>query len=122
MRVPSVTGLPGVRSRWDDLTALHQTQTDYIHLTAYFLPFHRLMIHAHEVALRQFCHYKGDIPYWDEARDAGHFSRSQIFDPLHGFGGESNRKSKCVENGPFRNMSKLFLSLFSFLLCLLFDS
>jgi tyrosinase len=107
MRIPGVTGLPGTKSRWDDMAAVHQTQTDHIHLTAYFLPFHRLMLHAHEHALRQDCGYRGDLPYWDETVDAGRFLSADIFDSdkAHGFGGNSGRETGCVEDGAFRHMS-----------------
>ncbi|KAI5812712.1 hypothetical protein BZA77DRAFT_390493 [Pyronema omphalodes] len=94
--------LPGrvrtARTRFDDLLVCHQTQADLVHNSGWFLPFHRLLISAHERLLRQECGYRGFQPYWDEERDAGRFLESEIFDPEIGFG---EGRGGCIRDGPF---------------------
>jgi len=55
--------VPGARSRFDDIHAEHINQTLWVHLSAYFLPWHRLFVHAWEKALRDECGYTGAQPY-----------------------------------------------------------
>jgi hypothetical protein len=55
---------------------------------------------AHERLLRQECGYTGTQPYWDEERDAGKFSSSEVFDPELGFGEGSGG---CIKDGPFKD-------------------
>lgn len=69
------------------------------------MPFHRLLLHAHETLLRQECGFNGAIPYWDEVVDAGKFSRAKIFDRTRGFGGSGAGKDKCIKDGPFAKYS-----------------
>jgi hypothetical protein len=65
-------------------------------------------MHAHEKLLREECGYMGAQPYWDEAKEAGKFSKSKIFDPVYGFGGDGTGKGAdgsgsggCIETGRF---------------------
>lgn len=62
MRTPARLGLPGARTRFDELQAIHQLQAYATHFVGAFLPFHRLMMHAHESALRTECNYTGYQP------------------------------------------------------------
>lgn len=39
--------------------------------------------------------------YWDEPREAGKFSKSDIFDPVTGFGGDGVGDEGCIADGPF---------------------
>jgi Common central domain of tyrosinase. len=67
-RKPAVTNrtlIPGVRSRYDDLVGIHLFQTDFVHSSGLFLPFHRYYVHLYEKALREECGYRGAQPYWD---------------------------------------------------------
>lgn len=101
--LPAKSGLTAAVSRFDDLIKAHQNQSSLVHGDGWFLPFHRLMMHAHERLLRQECGYTGAQPYWDEEADAGRFSRSEIFDAEFGFGGDGTGRGGCVETGPFAN-------------------
>lgn len=103
MKKPASLGLPGAKTRFDELQAIHQLQAYATHFVGAFLPFHRAMIQAHETALRNECGYKGYQPYWQEQLDAGRFSSSVIFDPVYGFGGDGAAGTGCITNGPFAN-------------------
>jgi len=105
--LPSQTNLPGAKTLWDDLIKAHQLQNDVIHGTAWFFPFHRYFIFAHETLLREKCGYNGAHPYWDETLDAGNFSESPLFNDQHGFGGRGTPNvddEQCVQTGPFAGM------------------
>lgn len=43
--------------------------------------------------------------YWDEVRDAGKFSQSDVLDPVTGFGGNGVGPEGCIADGPFANYS-----------------
>ncbi|KLU89830.1 hypothetical protein MAPG_08799 [Magnaporthiopsis poae ATCC 64411] len=103
MKKPARLGLPGARTRFDELQAIHQLQSWATHFVGAFLPFHRLMMFAHETALRTECGYTGYQPYWQEQLDAGRFSKSVVFDPVYGFGGNGRRSDGCITDGPFAN-------------------
>ena len=62
MNQPTRTRLPGARMLFDDLIAVHQVQGYDVHQDGLFLPFHRLMLHAHEKLLRDVCGYEGRQP------------------------------------------------------------
>ena len=78
MKKPARLGLPGAKTRFDELQAIHQLQAyathfvvrDESHTTetstnttqGAFLPFHRLMMYTHETALRTECNYTGYQP------------------------------------------------------------
>ncbi|KAF1992991.1 Di-copper centre-containing protein [Amniculicola lignicola CBS 123094] len=79
--------IPGARSRFDDLHAAHINQTLWVHLSAYFLPWHRLFVHAYEKALRDECGYSGGQPYWEwSAGDATPATNALFIEP-GGIGG-----------------------------------
>ncbi|KAI5843080.1 hypothetical protein DFP73DRAFT_95413 [Morchella snyderi] len=101
MSRPAQTGAEGAVSRYDDLLGAHQRQAGWIHNTAWFLPWHRLYMRAHERLLREECGYQGAQPYWDEPRDAGRFSGAGIFDAQEGFGGGGDGEEGCIRDGPF---------------------
>lgn len=46
-------------------------------------------------------HHINTHRYWDEQRDAGHFSTSDIFSPRDGFGGDGHGMDNCIKDGPF---------------------
>lgn len=102
-RIPQQTGLEASVSRFDDLVKAHQLQSMLVHGDGWFLPFHRLHMHAHERLLREECGYNGAQPYWDEEADAGAFSSSAIFSPTNGFGGNGVGENNCIQTGPFAN-------------------
>ncbi|KAH8657536.1 hypothetical protein BGZ60DRAFT_493790 [Tricladium varicosporioides] len=103
MKLPAKLGLPGTRTRFDELQACHAMQAEVTHGVGAFLPYHRLLMHAHEYLLQTECGYNGTQPYWDEPRDAGKFSKSEVLDPEVGFGGDGVPPSNCIKDGPFVN-------------------
>jgi tyrosinase len=100
MRKPASLNLPGTRTRFDEFQAIHQLQAYATHYVGAFLPFHRAMLYAHEVALRSECNYTDWQPYWEEQLDAGHFMSSAV---LHDFGGPGSGTTDCITSGPFAN-------------------
>ncbi|KAG0134204.1 hypothetical protein HOY82DRAFT_577371 [Tuber indicum] len=109
MKKQGKTGLPATRTLFDDLLAVHQTQAGNVHNDGWFLPFHRLLVHAHETLLLRECEYSGGQPYWDEAHEAGRFTRSPVFrGDDTGFGGDgvfpgsvTDPLQRCVRDGLF---------------------
>jgi len=55
------TEVPGARNRYDDFLAVHINQTIYIHLSGFFLPWHRVFMRLYETALND-CGYSGAHP------------------------------------------------------------
>ncbi|KAK4098878.1 Di-copper centre-containing protein [Parathielavia hyrcaniae] len=103
MELPATLGLPGARNRFEELQSVHQHQTRITHRVGAFLPFHRLLMYAHEHLLREECGYRGAQPYWDETRDAGRFTQSVVLEPITGFGGDGMGDEGCIADGPFAN-------------------
>jgi hypothetical protein len=56
------------------------------------LPWHRYFLNLFEDALRTDCGYQGTQPYWDWNLDTADWSKSPIFDPVRGFGGNGAYK------------------------------
>lgn len=98
---------PGAKTRWDELTALHQIHALQIHSTGTFLPFHRYLLKVHHTLLGECGYTASVLPYWDETRDASAFSASPVFDPdpTLGFGGSGRGVGNCVQDGPFVNLT-----------------
>ncbi|KAL2256374.1 hypothetical protein VTK26DRAFT_4913 [Humicola hyalothermophila] len=105
MKLPATLGLNGTKNRFEELQAIHQVQSSIIHGVGGFLPYHRLHMYAHEQLIRNECGYTGAQPYWDEPRDAGRFSQSDVLDPVTGFGGNGVGPDGCIADGPFANYS-----------------
>lgn len=103
--------IDGAINRWDELMWAHIVQSNVMHDTGSFLPWHRLYMRAHEVMLQTDCGYTGAQPYWDEqaantALEAGiALSADVVFDPDTGFGGGAGG---CVADGPFVNLTLHF--------------
>ncbi|KDN44633.1 hypothetical protein RSAG8_05398, partial [Rhizoctonia solani AG-8 WAC10335] len=51
-------------SYYDDMIYIHMDQTDQIHYTGLFLPWHRWFVNEHVQQLKAQCGYKGVMPYW----------------------------------------------------------
>ncbi|GAB1316309.1 hypothetical protein MFIFM68171_06519 [Madurella fahalii] len=105
MSLPATLGLNGTKNRFEELQAIHQVQSSITHGVGAFLPYHRLHMYAHEQVMRDECGYTGAQPYWDEVRDAGKFSQSDVLDPVTGFGGNGVGPEGCIVDGPFANYS-----------------
>ena len=96
---PSRMDDPTTTNLYTDLVKAHQLLSESVHETGLFLPFHRLHVNAHELLLRSVCGYKGAQPYWDEAFNAGAFSKADLLTASY-FGGDGDATG-CVPDGPF---------------------
>lgn len=117
------TQYPAATNRYLDYAVIHVGRTQYVHLDAFFLTWHRYFLWLYETDLRHTCGYSGRFPYWDFAATASDPHSFPIFDgseysmsgdglyndtgPItlgaelvipHGTGGG------CVTTGPFANM------------------
>ncbi|KAI2627026.1 Di-copper centre-containing protein [Hypomontagnella submonticulosa] len=108
MSTPAKSGIPGAKTRWDELQYAHIVQTEYVHGVGAFLPFHRYFVTVHEHLLRTECNYTGPLPYWDEPSDVGNINGSAIFDVEVGFGGNGTGAKSCIVDGPFANLTLRF--------------
>ena len=53
---------PGAVTRYEDFLIEHQIMTPIVHFTGVFLPWHRLLLHQIERALRDECGYRDAVP------------------------------------------------------------
>ncbi|KAI9683473.1 MAG: hypothetical protein M1822_006013 [Bathelium mastoideum] len=87
------------------------------HGAAAFLAWHRIFVQTYENALREQCQYQGWITYWNWALDWNDIRKSPVWsNDDTGFGtdgdpavGEEILKGHCVVDGPFANLSVLYL-------------
>lgn len=112
MSSPPKTGtIEGAINRWDELHYSHIVQTNVMHDTGSFLPWHRLYMRAHELLLQTECNYTGGQPYWDEQATVADmaagaaFADAAVFDAATGFGGSGAGTDACVADGPFANLT-----------------
>ena len=117
------TQYPAAINRYFDYAVVHVSRTQNVHLSGFFLTWHRMFLHLFEQDLRTTCGYAGRWPYWNFAATAGSLESSPILDgsdfslsgngeyndtgPIqlgpslsipHGSGGG------CVTSGPFANL------------------
>lgn len=80
-----------IQNIWDQLSHTHMVESNHIHHTGQFLPWHRYFVRVHEMLLQTQCNYTGAQPYWDETGDTesyqGHMGDSPVWDATTGFGG-----------------------------------
>ena len=55
------TEVPGAKNHYDDFLAVHINQTQVIHMSGFFLPWHRVFVRLYEQALNE-CGYTGTQP------------------------------------------------------------
>ncbi|KAK4451322.1 hypothetical protein QBC34DRAFT_424167 [Podospora aff. communis PSN243] len=102
----------------DDFGYVHAVLSDsripiFIHGVPTFLPWHRYFVQVYEDALRD-CGYTGAAMYWDWVKDSNAPSKSSVWDPVTGFGGNgagtepNNGVGPRVQNGPFRDYKPLY--------------
>lgn len=61
MQKPGSLGLPGARTKFEEMASNHQILGRTIHATGAFFPYHRYLLHAHELLLKE-CGYSDGIP------------------------------------------------------------
>ncbi|KAH6838461.1 hypothetical protein B0I37DRAFT_316553 [Chaetomium sp. MPI-CAGE-AT-0009] len=107
---PSELGLN--TTRYDDFPYVHTHLDTSIHTVAMFLPWHRMFVQVYEQALRD-CGYTGPMAYWDWTLDTADVTKSPIWDPIQGFGGNGDpsvdpwtesSKQKCLVDGPLQGL------------------
>ena len=122
--IDDITTYPAAISRYFDYAVIHVFFSQNIHISGYFLTWHRYFLYLFEKDLRNHCNYTGRFPYWNFGDTASSPSTSVVFDgspysmsgdgeyvdsgPIvlgpnftlpHGTGGG------CVTTGPFPNLS-----------------
>lgn len=115
---------PAAINRYFDYATIHVNRTRQVHLSGFFLTWHRYYLHLFEQDLKETCGYTGAFPYWNWPNTAGRLRQSPIFNgdeysmsgdgeyvdsgPVvlaptfsipHGSGGG------CVTTGPFAGMN-----------------
>ncbi|CAH0031593.1 unnamed protein product [Clonostachys rhizophaga] len=90
--LPSTTDplvAPGAKTRVDDFVYTHINQTNFVHGSGIFLPWHREFMWLYESALYDECGFKGTgVPYWDWFLHTDDQASSPVFDSgPAGFGG-----------------------------------
>jgi tyrosinase len=88
---------PASKSKYEDLTALHQKLTPNVHSNAKFLLWHRYFVWTFEQLLRSECGFNREMPWWDETKWSGRFSQSSVFSDR--WFGAINTGGGCVRNG-----------------------
>ncbi|KDQ14947.1 hypothetical protein BOTBODRAFT_174454 [Botryobasidium botryosum FD-172 SS1] len=99
-------------SLFDDFSWIHQDYASQVHLTGFFLTWHRWYIANFDQALRQYCHYAGPTPYWDWTKDSQDFQNATIWadtNPLWGLGGFGDpKKEYTLTTGAFANFPVVY--------------
>ncbi|KHO11559.1 BolA protein [Metarhizium robertsii ARSEF 23] len=96
---------------YDDIAVLHGGIGSWCHRSACFLPWHRNILAVIEKILKDRCHYRGSMPYWDWSLDWMNLANSSIWDHATGFGGDGDKdgpetvgEGRCVTDGPFTEL------------------
>ncbi|KAK5275218.1 hypothetical protein LTR40_013416, partial [Exophiala xenobiotica] len=71
---------PAATNRYMDYAVIHVNRTQYVHLDAFFLTWHRYFLWLYETDLEQTCGYTGAFPYWNFAETADDPHKYPIFD------------------------------------------
>lgn len=85
---------PAAVNRYQDYAVIHVERTGQVHLSGFFLTWHRYYLQLFENDLRQTCGYKGRFPYWDFSATVNDLQTSAVFD-----GSEYSLSSDGAPNG-----------------------
>jgi len=86
---------PAAVNRYQDYAVVHVSRTSQVHLSGFFLTWHRYFLHLFENDLRESCGYTGRFPYWDFAATAASgLTNSPVFD-----GSEFSMSGNGAPNG-----------------------
>lgn len=103
MTSPSKGIYPGATNRYEDFVQVHQTVADNVHNNRKFIVWHRAYLWAFEETLRSECGYTESLPWFNETKYPGTFSKSSVFSSKW-FGG-INLHGNCVTDGQFANLA-----------------
>lgn len=92
----------GSNNRFEDFAVIHRDLSPSIHNNQKFLLWHRYFLWAFEQVLREECGFDRAFVWWDETKDAGHFSQLDMFSPtffgtMHG----------CLNDGKFAGLQQI---------------
>ncbi|KAL2918409.1 hypothetical protein HK105_201809 [Polyrhizophydium stewartii] len=90
----------GTKSAYDDLVYVHMLIEKLGHMTAVFLPWHRVFSLNFESLLRGMCGYTDPLPYWDASIDSQAPEKSPVW-AVDFMGGNGDASTGCVKTGPF---------------------
>lgn len=96
--LPARSGLPGTKTRWDDLAAIHQHQSPIIHNVGQFFAWHRYFLHILELEMRGACGFTGKMTWWDETKNAGNFNGADMMTQQY-FGHMPDGNAVCIISG-----------------------
>lgn len=72
---------PAAVNRYQDYAVVHVNRTSQVHLSGFFLTWHRYFVHLFETDMRETCGFTGPLPYWDFAETAASgLTNSVVFD------------------------------------------
>jgi tyrosinase len=71
---------PAATNRYMDYAVQHVNRTRQVHLSGFFLTWHRYFIHLFHQDLKNTCGYKGALPYWNWPATANNLTGSAVFD------------------------------------------
>ncbi|EXJ70108.1 uncharacterized protein A1O5_07181 [Cladophialophora psammophila CBS 110553] len=111
---------PAATNRYMDYAVIHVLRTRQVHLSGFFLTWHRYFLHLFEEDLANECGYTGAIPYWNWPETADNLHDSAIFDGSeHSMSGDGEYRDSgpvvlsssfqlpqgsgggCITSGPF---------------------
>lgn len=91
------TQFPAAVNRYQDYAVVHVQRTGQVHLSGFFLTWHRYFLHLFERDLRRTCGYRGRFPYWDFASTTDNLEGSVEFD---GSASSMGSNGAYVNTGP----------------------
>ncbi|KIW79722.1 hypothetical protein Z517_06336 [Fonsecaea pedrosoi CBS 271.37] len=71
---------PAATNRYMDYAVIHVNRTREVHLSGFFLTWHRYFLHLFEEDLKHQCGYVGAFPYWNWPATADNLHGSAVFD------------------------------------------
>jgi tyrosinase len=90
---------PAAINKYFDYAVVHVGKTQQVHLSGFFLTWHRMFLHLMEQDLRNTCGYTGRWPYWNFAATAGAIESSPI---LNGDDYSMSGNGEFVDTGPIQ--------------------
>lgn len=88
---------PAATNRYMDYAVIHVNRTRSVHLSGFFLTWHRYFLHLFEQDLAEQCGYTGAFPYWNWPATANDLGGSAVFD---GSAYSMSGDGEYVDNGP----------------------